>query len=115
MHGLPRGTWHRLCQVWPAVDYWETAEGPNGLHYVLVHLKDDSASMKLLRDLRLTVHFYLGNWGEQSSRIDIEKDGLVGVVTSRGEFSVHPSELRRLQLWLPYVVENPQMARRVQL
>jgi hypothetical protein len=93
---MHRGVRRHLGRVWAAVDSWEVSEG-----CLTVRLRTDPTSLLLLQASRTVVQFSLDGLGEQSSRISVE-GGLVGVVTTHGEFELHPSELQELRL--TYVV-----------
>mgnify|MGYP000750966544 CR=1 FL=1 len=93
---MHRSALRHLGRVWSAVESWEVSEG-----LLTVHLRNDTASLRLLQASRAVVNFVLEGLGEQASRISVEGD-LVGVVTSCGDFDLHPSEL--LGLRLTYVV-----------
>jgi hypothetical protein len=93
---MQRGILRHLGRVWSAVDSWEVLDGR-----LTVRLRSDIASLLLLQACRTVVNFTLDGLGEQVSRISVEGD-LVGVVTTHGEFDLHPSELQELRL--TYVV-----------
>ena len=82
-----------FSRIWPAVEHWALYDDQ-----LVLHLKNDWSSLKLLHRLRVRVCFSLDALGEQESRIVVETPGGVGVVTPVGSFDLDPSELRDLRL-----------------